>query len=75
MVCRGLALLARPEEHMHEDLLLRSLAYLSSSVGLPPHSTASPVELRLRVGPHALRRKKPLFRDYSAQYNCPEAKI
>ena len=34
-----------------------------SSVGLPPHSTACPAQLRLRVGPRALRRKKPLFRE------------
>ncbi len=32
--------------------LLRELQY--SSIGHPPHSSASPVELRLRVGPHAL---------------------
>ena len=30
----------------------------SCSIGHPPHSSASPVELRLRVGPHALSGKK-----------------
>ena len=30
----------------------------SSSIGHPPHSSASPVELRLRVGPRALSGKK-----------------
>ena len=28
------------------------------SIGHPPHSSASPVELRLRVGPRALSGKK-----------------
>jgi hypothetical protein len=31
---------------------------LPSSIGHPPHSSASPVELRLRVGPRALSGKK-----------------
>ena len=30
------------------------------SIGHPPHSSASPVELRLRVGPRALSEKKEL---------------
>jgi hypothetical protein len=30
----------------------------ASSIGHPPHSSASPVELRLRVGPRALSGKK-----------------
>jgi len=30
----------------------------TSSIGHPPHSSASPVELRLRVGPRALSGKK-----------------
>jgi hypothetical protein len=30
----------------------------NSSIGHPPHSSASPVELRLRVGPRALSEKK-----------------
>jgi hypothetical protein len=30
----------------------------SGSIGHPPHSSASPVELRLRVGPRALSGKK-----------------
>jgi hypothetical protein len=30
----------------------------SCSIGHPPHSSASPVELRLRVGPRALSGKK-----------------
>jgi hypothetical protein len=34
--------------------------YHTSSIGHPPHSSASPVELRLRVGPHALSEKKEL---------------
>ncbi len=33
---------------------------LAGSIGHPPHSSASPVELRLRVGPHALGEKKEL---------------
>ena len=32
--------------------------WYSSSIGHPPHSLASPVELRLRVGPRALSEKK-----------------
>jgi hypothetical protein len=31
---------------------------MSCSIGHPPHSSASPVELRLWVGPHALSGKK-----------------
>jgi len=31
---------------------------IPSSIGHPPHSSASPVELRLRVGPRTLSRKK-----------------
>ena len=34
------------------------IRFLSSSIGHPPHSSASPVELRLRVGPRALSGKK-----------------
>jgi hypothetical protein len=34
----------------------------ASSIGHPPHSSASPVELRLRVGPRALSGKKKLLR-------------
>ncbi len=34
--------------------------YLSCSIGHPPHSSASPVELRLQVGPRALSEKKNL---------------
>jgi len=30
----------------------------TSSIGHPPHSSASPVELRLRVGPRTLSGKK-----------------
>jgi hypothetical protein len=33
---------------------------VTSSIGHPPHSSASPVELRLRVGPYALNGKKYL---------------
>jgi hypothetical protein len=36
--------------------------WLSSSIGHPPHSSASPVELRLRVGPRALSGKKKELR-------------
>jgi hypothetical protein len=36
--------------------------YLPSSIGHPPHSSASPVELRLRVGPRALSGKKKELR-------------
>ena len=35
-----------------------SVSQLPSSIGHPPHSSASPVELRLRVGPRALSGKK-----------------
>jgi hypothetical protein len=34
--------------------------FQTCSIGHPPHSLASPVELRLRVGPHALSEKKEL---------------
>jgi hypothetical protein len=34
----------------------------ASSIGHPPHSSASPVELRLRVGPRALSGKKKELR-------------
>ena len=36
------------------------LACFARSIGHPPHSPASPVELRLRVGPRALSEKKEL---------------
>ena len=36
------------------------LACFARSIGHPPHSSASPVELRLRVGPRALSEKKEL---------------
>jgi hypothetical protein len=32
--------------------------FFHSSIGHPPHSLASPVELRLRVGPRALSEKR-----------------
>ncbi len=41
-------------------LLLCGLHNMASSIGHPPHSSASPVELRLRVGPRALSEKKEL---------------
>ena len=34
----------------------------SRSIGHPPHSSASPVELRMRVGPRALSGKKKELR-------------
>jgi len=37
---------------------MRSECFLTRSIGHPPHSSASPVELRLRVGPRALSGKK-----------------
>ncbi len=36
------------------------LPLVASSIGHPPLSSASPVNLRLRVGPHALSEKKEL---------------
>jgi hypothetical protein len=36
--------------------------YVSGSIGHPPHSSASPVELRLREGPRALSGKKKELR-------------
>jgi len=36
----------------------RLFQLISRSIGHPPHSLASPVELRLRVGPRALSGKK-----------------
>jgi hypothetical protein len=43
-------------------LLLREKDIDTSSIGHPPHSSASPVELRLRVGPRALSGKKKELR-------------
>ena len=39
---------------------INNIVVVSSSIGHPSHSLASPVELRLRVGPHALSEKKEL---------------
>jgi hypothetical protein len=39
-----------------------SCTTFSCSIGHPPHSSASPVELRLRVGPRALSGKKKELR-------------
>ncbi len=36
----------------------RDVVNASRSIGHPPHSSASPVELHLRVGPRALSGKK-----------------
>jgi len=48
--------------HCHVMALHRGLALwrdmCTSSIGHPPHSSASPVELRLRVGPRALSGEK-----------------
>ncbi len=43
-------------------LSLLGLSYLvdTSLIGLPPHILASPVELHLQVGPHALSEKNNL---------------
>ena len=35
-------------------------AIVSSSIGCPPHTLASPVELHMRVGPRALSEKNNL---------------
>jgi hypothetical protein len=44
-------------------LKLRSFhIIIQKSFGHPPHSSASPAELRLRVGPRALSGKKKEFR-------------
>jgi len=44
----------------------------SSSIGHPPHSSASPVELRLQVGPHALSGKKKELREQGVLKSvCP----
>jgi hypothetical protein len=40
------------------EILLRFVIWMTRSIGHPPHSSASPVELRLRVGPRALSGKK-----------------
>jgi len=47
-------------EYLHAVVLMNPVtSYLRScSIGHPPHSSASPIELRLRVGPHALSGKK-----------------
>jgi hypothetical protein len=37
---------------------INSYSSSSSSIGHPPHNSASPIELRLRVGPRALSGKK-----------------
>ena len=39
-------------------IIVATMMHCSSSIGHPPHSSASPVELRLRVGPRALSEKK-----------------
>jgi len=45
---------------------------LSCSIGHPPHSSASPVELRLRVGPRALSGKKKELREQGVlKFVCP----
>jgi hypothetical protein len=42
------------------DSISKDSIVFSSSIGHPPHSSASPVKLRLRVGPRALSEKKEL---------------
>ncbi len=45
---------------------------IASSIGHPPHSSASPVELRLRVGPRALSGKKKEVRVKGVlKFVCP----
>jgi hypothetical protein len=48
----------------HKNVLIPwyPISYLTiaSSIGHPPHSSASPVELRMRLGPRALSEKKEL---------------
>ena len=46
---------------------------LPCSIGHPPHSSASPVKLRLRVGPRALRGKKELREQATDGKNCSRA--
>jgi len=42
----------------HTEGSYHDLLTLPCSIGHPPHSSASPVELHLRVGPHVLSGKK-----------------
>ena len=47
----------------------------TSSIGHPPHSSASPVELRLRVGPRALSGKKKELRYRGVlRFLCPSVR-
>jgi hypothetical protein len=50
------------------------LGGLTGSIGHPPHSSASPVELRLRVGPRALSGKKKELRVTGGEECCPSVR-
>ena len=51
-----------PRATMKRDFYPPQAIEVPSSIGHPPHSSASPVELRLRVGPRALSGKKKELR-------------
>ena len=56
-------------------LLYSSIFVVPSSIGHPPHSSASPVELRLRVGPRALSGKKKRTKVKGGVEICPSGTL
>jgi len=52
----------------------KGVMIVSCSIGHPPHSSASPVELRLRVGPRALSEKKEVRYRGVLRFLCPSVR-